>query len=68
MKLTTAVAKIAAAAEVARAAAQAEARSQAAGADTRAAAAADTEGHLESICDPMDPDAIQEGTMRKRSM
>ena len=67
MKLTTAVAKIAAAAEVARAAAQAEARSQAAGADTRAAAA-DTEGHLESICDPMDPDAIQEGTMRKRSM
>jgi len=54
-------------AEEARAAGQAEARTQAA-ADTRAAAAAGKEGHLESICGPMDPDAIRAGTMRKRSM
>jgi len=57
--------KAAAEAEVARAAAQAEARSRAAEADTRAAAA---EGHLESIGDPRDPDAIRAGTMHKRSM
>jgi len=55
-------------AEEARAAGQAEARTQAAAADTRAAAAAGKEGHLESICGPMDPDAIRAGTMRKRSM